>query len=76
VIGVVVSYADALDLDPIAQDEWCSAYIGEDSLPRVVRRVEITTDPVEAGLCASCERALDDDCDGPECACCAAEGLL
>lgn len=71
-IGELITRADAEALDGAAQDDWAYAACEGDR----VRRIEITTDPVEAGLCASCERALDDDCDGPECACCAAEGLL
>lgn len=75
-IGTLVTYPDALELPPAAQDEWCAACVDEDGREQPVRRMELVTDPSEAGLCVSCECELPDDCEGDECAACNAEGAL
>lgn len=67
---MIVTVAEALRLPYTEQLDWARA---ADHGGRVVR-VEITTDPAEAGLCASCGHDLDGD--GPECGYCDAEGDL
>jgi len=76
VIGTLVTYADALELSPAEQDEWCAACVDDDGREQPVRRLEIVTRPSDAGLCDSCEVELPDGHEGDECACCFAEGAL